>query len=486
MTSIARVDKIQKVADSSNIINKTGTDITLGQTGDDIIVPAGATITNNGTAVGFDTDTNDKVKVTTNDTTAGFLTSKILAGTNITLATGSPGGNETLTINTSPSLEWQTSIVTATTLTAVAGKGYWINTTSNVCTITLPASASVGDRLIFTDYARNWATNAVTINQNSLNFQGFTSPNPVYDTNGQSVDIVYSGATQGWIPVSDDDVANETLQPIVTDFLILAGGGSGAEDLSGAGGAGGLRSSMSSTGGGGSNETSLSLYSGTTYTVTVGAGYPAGNGDPGSGSPSSIAGSDITTITSVGGGEAGGPPSYGSTSNNGQPGGCGGGGRTTSGSGGAGTSNQGYAGSAGGSSGGGGGGGAGAIGQAGSSNGGNGGAGKANSITGSSVTYGGGGGGGSNSTAGSGGAGGGGAGSNTDYTKGTDGSANLGGGGGGGGNSDNTDIASGGSGIGILRLLTSKYTGTTTGSPTVTTDGSYKVIKFTGTGTYTA
>ena len=66
------------------------------------------------------------------------------------------------------------------------------------------------------------------------------------------------------------------------------------------------------------------------------------------------------------------------------------------------------------------------------------------------------------------------------------GSANLGGGGGGGGNSDNTDIAAGGSGIVILRILTSLYTGTTTGSPTVTTDGSYKVIKFTGTGTYTA
>ena len=419
---------------------QSGTSLTLGASGDTLTIPSGATLVNNGTASGF-------------------------------------GDN----------LEWQSSIVTAATITVTANKGYWINTTSNTCTITLPAAAAVGDRLIFTDYARNWATNAVTINQNSLNFQGFTSPNPVYDTNGQSVDIVYSGATQGWIPVSDDDVANETLQPIVTDFLILAGGGSGAEDLSGAGGAGGLRSSMSSTGGGGSNETSLSLVSGTTYTVTVGAGYPAGDGDPGSGSPSSIAGSGITTITSVGGGEAGGPPSYGSTSNNGQAGGCGGGGRTTSGSGGAGTSNQGYAGGNGASNSGGGGGGTGAIGAAGSgTNGGNGGAGTSNSITGSSVTYGGGGGGGATGTAGSGGAGGGGAGSNTNYTKGTDGSANLGGGGGGGGNSNTTDIASGGSGIGILRLLTSKYTGTTTGSPTVTTDGSYKVIKFTGTGTYTA
>jgi hypothetical protein len=44
----------------------------------------------------------------------------------------------------------------------------------------------------------------------------------------------------------------------------------------------------------------------------------------------------------------------------------------------------------------------------------------------------------------------------------------------------------GGSGVVILRMLTSDYSGTTTGSPTVTTDGSYTVVKFTSSGTYTA
>ena len=34
-------------------------------------------------------------------------------------------------------------------------------------------------------------------------------------------------------------------------------------------------------------------------------------------------------------------------------------------------------------------------------------------------------------------------------------------------------------------LLTSEYSGTTTGSPTVTTNGSDTVIKFTSSGTYT-
>jgi hypothetical protein len=38
----------------------------------------------------------------------------------------------------------------------------------------------------------------------------------------------------------------------------------------------------------------------------------------------------------------------------------------------------------------------------------------------------------------------------------------------------------------IFRVPTSKYTSQTTGSPTVTTAGAFTVIKFTGTGTYTA
>jgi hypothetical protein len=44
-------------------------------------------------------------------------------------------------------------------------------------------------------------------------FSRLFTPNPVYNTNGQSVRIVYSGATQGWIPTVDDDVTDEVPQP---------------------------------------------------------------------------------------------------------------------------------------------------------------------------------------------------------------------------------------------------------------------------------
>jgi hypothetical protein len=417
----------------NKISPRSGTTLTLGDSGDDFVIPAGATLTNNGTASGF------------------------------------------------ASIAWQSTIVTGTTLSAVAGNGYWIDTTSNTCTITLPASASAGDQIIFTDYARKWGTNKIIIDSNGLNYQGNTSPNPEYNTNGQTVNIVYSGATQGWIPISDDDVTYETPQTVDVEYLVVAGGGAGGTGNAGGGGAGGYLTNY-----GGS---AIIFDVGTTYTVTVGAGAsvtassPVQNGT--NGSNSVLSGTGIATITAIGGGYGG------TTSSGGGSGGSGGGNAyNVTGPGGSGTVGQGNDGGTGGSTapeyGAAGGGGAGAVGGNGTNtNGGNGGVGLSNSITGSATFYAGGGGGSVNSSqpaAGSGGNGGGGTGSA--FIDGTSGTANTGGGGGGGGASGNG--GGGGSGVVILRFLASKYSGTTTGSPTVADDGSYKVLTFTGSGSYTA
>jgi len=105
-------------------------------------------------------------------------------------------------------ISWQ-SVETGSTMTAVAGNGYPIDTSSNTCTITLPASASVGDTLIFSDYARNWATNKIIIDSNGLNYQSRADTFTVeYDTDGLSLAITYMDATQGWIPTTDDDVTD--------------------------------------------------------------------------------------------------------------------------------------------------------------------------------------------------------------------------------------------------------------------------------------
>ena len=400
---------------------------------------------------------------------------------------------------------WQSSIVTAATLNAVVGYGYWIDTTSNTCTITLPGSANVGDQIIFVDYARNWATNKIIINQNSLNYQGFSSPNPEYNTNGQTVNIVYSGATKGWIPISDDDVTNETPQTYSIDYLVVAGGGAAG---SGGGGGGGMRNATTT------------FTTGVVLTATVGAGgvatYVDSNNNGTNGGDSYLAGSGFTTFTSTGGGY--GAFNYGNDpKSKGSNGGAGGGGGRDSDGGSnyvAGSGNtpstspsQGASGGNGGTGGtgvGGSGGGGGASGVAGSNGrsptapatqGMDGGNGTQSSITGSAVYYAGGGASGSNldpptspvGTTPAGGSGGGGNGNTAANANGTAGTTNLGGGGGGGDQpSGTTNSANGGSGVVILSVPDADYSGTITGSPTVATGVSGKtIITFTGTGTYT-
>ena len=97
-------------------------------------------------------------------------------------------------------VDWDSSVKTAN-FTATSNSGYWVDTTSNAITITLPASPSNGDIISIADYAENFNTNAVTVNPNSLKIKGSTSV-VVLSTAGQSIDFVYSGATKGWIVYS--------------------------------------------------------------------------------------------------------------------------------------------------------------------------------------------------------------------------------------------------------------------------------------------
>ena len=122
-------------------------------------------------------------------------------------------------------LSWQ-PVVTASTVTVSAAKGYFINTTSNACTITLPSSAEAGDQIIFVDYARTWGTNEIIIDSNGLNFQGEDDTYTVdYDTSGQALNLVYSGATVGWTPSSDIvNVDEPAIVAAVTQKAIIFSG----------------------------------------------------------------------------------------------------------------------------------------------------------------------------------------------------------------------------------------------------------------------
>jgi len=121
-------------------------------------------------------------------------------------------------------LDWQ-AIETGSTMTAVAGNGYWIDTSSNACTITLPSSASNGDEIMFADYARYWGTNGIELDSNGLNYQGQDDEYTVeYGTDGTALHIVYSGATKGWIPTLDKTV--EDVPSLGNDNGIFGFGGS--------------------------------------------------------------------------------------------------------------------------------------------------------------------------------------------------------------------------------------------------------------------
>ena len=130
-------------------------------------------------------------------------------------------------------LDWSTAVVTASTATVEAGKGYFINTTSNACTVTLPSSADPGDQIVLADYARTWGTNAVTLDSNGLNLQGEADTYIVtYDTAGQSINLVFSDSTKGWLPVSDDAVAITDDVPVSQRALFAYGTTGGSSRLS--------------------------------------------------------------------------------------------------------------------------------------------------------------------------------------------------------------------------------------------------------------
>ncbi len=252
------------------------------------------------------------------------------------------------------------------------------------------------------------------------------------------------------------------------EYLVVAGGGPGSGVMGGGGGggAGGLLSGI------------LSVVSGTSYTITIGAGG-ADTNPPARGS-NSVFGS----ITAIGGGQgmeggtitlydnynggSGGGGAYGA-SNNSNPGGNGIVGQGNHGGAGQVSAASPYCS--------GGGGGAGTVGLVPpeANGGGNGGAGIASCITGTVTTYAGGGGGHTHAAKpnGVGGVGGGGTG-DSDGSGATAGTANTGGG---GGANSGANGKNGGSGIVIISYPDSFAAAvSTTGSPTITTSGSGSIF----------
>jgi hypothetical protein len=302
------------------------------------------------------------VKVNTVDKRTGSTLTLGGCGTTVTLGAGATqsGFGRTGTV------DWCTTAKTSP-FTGVSGNGYFVNTTSGVVTVTLPATPSAGDIISIADYASTFQTNNLTICRNSSKINGVCG-NATLSTEGQSITLVYVDGTRGWKNTMDStsDVSGAPNYIIATggtitccgdykihtftsdgyfavtnagtpagsdsvDYLVVAGGGGGGfADIAGAGGAGGFRLSNSTCMPAPltsplANPTGLPV-SVQSYPITVGAG----------GGPTTAPGVDNTpipgydsifsTITSAGGGGGGAETANPVISYNGRPGGSGGGG----------------------------------------------------------------------------------------------------------------------------------------------------------------
>jgi hypothetical protein len=285
----------------NKISPRSGTTVTLGDSGDTFTIPSGATITNSGTANGFGAD---------------------------------------------GAVNWQTSIKTST-FTAVNQEGYFCDTSGGAFTVNLP-SGSAGNIVAFKDYKGIFQTNNLTIAPNGTDKIDGVNASAIISTENAALVLVFADSTRGWLNVNDSTsvegavfvsatggtiltsgdfkthvftgpgtfCVSAAAGPLaVVDYLVVgAGGGGGGSEGAGGAGAGGFRAS----GGTASGCYTVSPLSSSPspvaglpvaiqgYPIVVGAGGTAGTSPPAScttGGNGAV--STFSTITSAGGGGGG-------------------------------------------------------------------------------------------------------------------------------------------------------------------------------------
>ena len=307
--------KVNKVSPRTNC----GT-VQLGDSGDTITIPAGVSITNSGTASGFG-------------------------------ATGAAS--------------WNTTVKTGD-FTAVAGEGYFVNTTSGEIDVALPAGTA-GAVVAVKDYASTFDTNNCILVPNGSDKIGGSNINAALNTQGTAVTLVFVDSTRGWLVTDDGVQSSASTATYITatggtivscgsfkthiftgpgtftvcsvgnadgsnsvEYLVVAGAAGGTTDWAGGSGAGGMRTRSIAPNAHPINAPANLPVSAQGYPITVGGAGSNGTG-PSSCSPSGLgvngSTSTFSTISSAGGGRAGNE----GTTGPGAAGGSGGGGGTKGG-----------------------------------------------------------------------------------------------------------------------------------------------------------
>jgi len=135
---------------------------------------------------------------------AGSIANAKLSNSSITASGTSIALGASGTLN-NQFVDWQSVITSNTTM--VAGRGYFVNTTGGAVSMTLPASASIGDLVVIKDYAGTFATNNLTILRNNHKIQGSANDSKL-TTNKASVTLIYVDATKCWSYTDEHNVAS--------------------------------------------------------------------------------------------------------------------------------------------------------------------------------------------------------------------------------------------------------------------------------------
>jgi len=91
---------------------------------------------------------------------------------------------------------WQA--VKTSSFTAAAGEGYFVNTTSGVITMTLPAGV-LGEEVSFIDYAGTFDSNTFTVASNGSEKIHGSTDDLTISTERAANTLVYTDSTQGWL-----------------------------------------------------------------------------------------------------------------------------------------------------------------------------------------------------------------------------------------------------------------------------------------------
>jgi hypothetical protein len=98
------------------------------------------------------------------------------------------------TVSGGSSFTWN---IASSNATMSANNGYFVDTSGAAKTMTLPASATLGDTIRINDLAGSFATNNLTVARNGHKIQGIAD-DLLIDADQSSFGLVYSNSTYGW------------------------------------------------------------------------------------------------------------------------------------------------------------------------------------------------------------------------------------------------------------------------------------------------